>query len=130
MALEITGRLMRVLDMRTGMGRMGEWKNQDFILELPGQYPRQVCISLWGEKIEALKNFNIGDQIKAYIDLESREFNEKWYTSVKAWQLEKGEGAGFPAPTSAPASNLPDIPPPASPADIPPAEEEMDDLPF
>ena len=136
MAIEITGRLMRVLDMRTGMGRMGEWKNQDFILELPGQYPRQVCISLWGEKIEALKNFNIGDQIKTSVDIESREFNEKWYTSVKAWQLEKAEGSAFSAPTS--ANTLPDAPPPTSfanipptiSADIPPAEEEMDDLPF
>jgi len=127
MAIEITGRLMRVLDVRTGMGKMGEWKNQDFILELPGQYPRQLCVSLWGEKIEALKNFTIGDQIKAYIDLESREFNEKWFTSAKAWQLEKVEGGST---FSAPANILPDIPPPASPADIPPAEEEMDDLPF
>jgi hypothetical protein len=127
MALELTGRLMRVLDMRTGMGKNGEWKNQDFIMELPGQYPRQVCISLWGDKTEVLKNFNIGDQVKAFVDVESREFNEKWYTSVKAWQLEKVENAAFP--TS--ANNLPDMPPPpVSSADIPPAEEEMDDLPF
>jgi hypothetical protein len=125
MALELTGRLTRVLEMRTGMGKNGEWKNQDFILETPGQYPRQVCIALWGDKIEALKNFNIGDSIKVYFDVESREFNEKWYTSVKAWQLEKVETAAF----SAPAANLP-VPPPASAADIPPAEEEMDDLPF
>jgi hypothetical protein len=126
MALEVTGRLMRVLEMRTGMGKNGEWKNQDFIVEQPGQYPRQVCISLWGDKIEALKNFNIGDTIKAYIDVESREFNEKWYTSVKAWQLEKVETTGFPAPANA----LPDAPPPTSSADIPPAEGEIDDLPF
>ena len=126
MALELTGRLMRVLEVRTGMGRVGEWKNQDFILEQPGQYPRQVCISLWGDKIEALKNFNIGDTIKAYIDVESREFNEKWYTSVKAWQLEKVETGAF-APS---ANSLPDASPPVSSADIPPAEEEMDDLPF
>jgi len=127
MALEITGRLMRVLEVRTGIGKNGEWKNQDFILELPGQYPRSVCISLWGDKIEALKNFNIGDNIKTYIDIESREWNEKWFTSVKAWQLEKVETtAAFSAPTNI----LPDAPPPTSSADIPPAEGEMDDLPF
>jgi len=129
MALELTGRLMRVLEMRTGMGKNGEWKNQDFILELPGQYPRSVCISLWGEKIEALKNFNIGDSIKAYIDIESREWNEKWFTSVKAWQLEKVEATASAAFVP-PVSTLPDVPPPASSADIPPAEGEMDDLPF
>jgi hypothetical protein len=126
MALELIGRLMRVLDMRTGMGKMGEWKNQDFILETPGQYPRNVCISLWGDKIETLKNFAIGDQLKVYIDVESREFNEKWYTSIKAWQLEKVESSTL----SASSNNLPDAPPPASAADIPPSEEEIDDLPF
>ena len=120
---------MRVLDMRTGMGRMGEWKNQDIIMETPGQYPRSVCVSLWGDKIEALKNFSIGDSIKAYIDVESREYEGRWYTSVKAWQLEKVE-ATTTAAFSAPASILPDAPPPASSADIPPAEGEMDDLPF
>jgi len=127
MALEITGRLTRVLDMRTGMGKNGEWKNQDFILEQPGQYPRSVCISLWGDRIEALKNFNIGDSIKVQIDIESREYEGRWYTSAKAWQLEKVEATA--AAFSAPA-NLPDVPPPASSADIPPAEGEMDDLPF
>jgi hypothetical protein len=125
MALELTGRLTRVLELRTGMGKNGEWKNQDFILETSGQYPRNVCISLWGDKIEVLKNFAIGDHLKVSIDVESREFNEKWYTSVKAWQLEKVETSGF----SVPSNNLP-TPPSASAADIPPAEEEIDDLPF
>ncbi|MDL2254715.1 DUF3127 domain-containing protein [Bacteroidales bacterium OttesenSCG-928-J16] len=127
MAIEITGILTQVLDVRTGMGKNGEWKNQDFILETPGQYPRQVCISLWGDKTEALKNFAIGDQIKAMVDVESREFNGKWYTNVKAWQVEK-----IGAPTASYAESpqdLPQAPPPAI-GDIPPAEEEYDDLPF
>lgn len=126
MALEITGRLTQILDVRTGMGRMGEWKSQDFILETPGQYPRQVCISLWGDKTEALKNFEIGDQVKAMVDIESREFNGKWYTNVKAWQVEKvgSPAASYPEPPQ----GLPQAPPPA--VDSPPAEEEFDDLPF
>lgn len=126
MATEVTGRLTQVLDMRTGMGRAGEWKAQDFILETPGQYPKQVCISLWGDKIEVLKNFSIGDQVKATVDIESREFNGKWYTNVRAWQLEKigATPSGYGAPPS-----LPDAPPPTL-SDIPPAAEELDDLPF
>lgn len=126
MAIEITGKLTQVLDIRTGMGRNGEWKNQDFILETPGQYPRQVCISLWGDKTETLKNFAIGDQIKAMVDVESREFNGKWYTNVKAWQVEK---VGSSAPDyPEPPHDLPQTPPGIG--DIPPDEEEFDDLPF
>ncbi|MDR0365155.1 MAG: DUF3127 domain-containing protein [Bacteroidales bacterium] len=127
MAIEITGRLTQVLEIRTGMGRMGEWKNQDFILETSGQYPRQVCVSLWGDKTETLKNLVIGDQIKVMVDIESREFNGKWYTSVKAWQVEKVGGSGsnhFGEPDSLPQALPPEL------SDIPPAEEEFDDLPF
>jgi hypothetical protein len=125
MSVEIKGRLLRVLDVRTGIGKIGEWKNQDFVIETQEQYPRQICIALWGDKIDMIKNFSIGDLLKVSADIESREYNEKWYTSVKAWQVEKQE-TNMP---NAAINTLPDFPPPEI-ADTPPAEGEFDDLPF
>lgn len=123
MSVELIGKYIESLQVKTGASNKGgEWRMQDFILEVGGQYPKKVCISLWNEKIDALQHFSIGDDIKATVDIESREFNGKWYTSVKAWQIEKIGN------TPKVEQALPEIPP-HSLSDIPP-EEESDDLPF
>lgn len=123
MAIEIIGKYIEALQIRSGASnRGGEWRVQDFIMEVGGQYPKKVCISLWNEKIDSLQNFSIGENIKASVDIESREFNGKWYTSVKAWQIEKIENNPKIA-QSLPVIPIQDL------SEIPP-EEEGDDLPF
>lgn len=127
MSLEIEGTLVKVLPEKSGEGKNGRWLKQDFIIETNDKFPKQVCISLWNDKAKMLEMFKEGDAVKAGINIESREFREKWYTDVKAWRLEKAGGESpqddFPLPGDnhheADASQ-PDMPPP-------PAE---DDLPF
>ena len=84
--MEITGKVISLLPLQKGTGKNGEWKKQDFILETQSQYPKKVCISLWGPKIDQY-NIKSGDTISAKIEVESREFNGKWYTDVKAYQI-------------------------------------------
>jgi hypothetical protein len=50
--MEITGTVVSLLPMQQGQGKNGTWKKQEFILETPGQYPKKVCLSLWGEKVD------------------------------------------------------------------------------
>ena len=85
--MELTGVIVEVLPLQSGTGRNGTWKKQDFILETQSQYPKKVCISMWGDKINesVLKQ---GNKVTAHFDVESREFNGKWYTDVKAWKVE------------------------------------------
>ena len=66
--MEITGKVVRKLDMVTGQGRNGQWRKQEFILETPGQYPKQICIAIWGDKIDEFK-IQEGEEIKAMIDV-------------------------------------------------------------
>ena len=123
MSLEIEGTLVKVLPEKSGEGRNGKWLKQDFIIETQDKFPRQVCISLWNDKAKMLENFKEGDQLKAAINIESREFREKWYTDVKAWRLEK-PGSNDSIPEDLPGDNL--SAPEAD--DVPPPKE--DDLPF
>lgn len=122
MALEIEGTIVQLLPLQTGESARGAWKKQDYILETEGQYPKKVCFNVWGDKIDTF-GINQGDKVKVSVELESREFNSRWYTDVRAWRVEKaaaqpqgtppdfgGNGGGFP-------------PPPADDAD-------GDDLPF
>jgi hypothetical protein len=86
--MEIKAKLIQLMPVQTGMGKNGEWKKQEFIVETIGsQYPKKICISAWGDKINesVLKE---GNEINISFDLESREYNGRWYTDVKAWKLE------------------------------------------
>jgi hypothetical protein len=125
MALEITGKLYKILAEQTGAGKNGNWVKQEFVIETTEQYPKKVCCSVWGDKVEALKNFQPGDQIKVSFNLESREYNERWYTDIRAWKIEKQSGSveNSPAP-KAEKNNFPGDVSTFS------ADSESDDLPF
>ncbi|RAV97690.1 DUF3127 domain-containing protein [Pseudochryseolinea flava] len=103
--MDIKGRVIQLLPLQTGMGKKGQWKKQEFIVETPGQYPKKVCLSIWGDKIDQF-NVNVGDQVSIGVDLESREYNGRWYTEARAWKLEKagssGGGQGAPTATEEP----------------------------
>lgn len=94
MALEITGKIVKVLNPQTGNGKNGTWTKQDFIIETAEQFPKKICCSAWGDKVDALKNYSTGDVVKVSFNLESREYNERWYTDVRAWKIEGGATAG------------------------------------
>lgn len=105
MSLEITGKVIDILEEKSGQGKNGTWRKQEFILEIPGQYPKPVCVIQWGDNIDKFA-VQQGETLTAHIDVQSREFNGKWYTDVKAWRVERpqgGDGAsGPPAPSDEP----------------------------
>ena len=121
--MELTGTVIALLPEVTGQGKNGMWRKQEFILEIPSQYPKKVCISLWGDKIDQA-GLQVNDSVTASIDVESREYNSRWYTEVKAWKVDK---AGGSSNAGAPSSNQGN-------SSLPPvttfSEDESDDLPF
>lgn len=128
MSLEIEGKLVKILPEQSGEGKNGRWKKQQFVIETDDKFPKQICMMLWNDKADLLQNFSEGDQLKASINIESREFRDKYYTDVTAWRLEK------PGGSSAPGSDVPmpgegEMPqaPPMPDAPPPPGD---DDLPF
>jgi hypothetical protein len=98
MAMDISGVVVALLPLQSGQGKSGNaWKKQEFILETPGQYPKKVCLSLWGEKVDE-NRVTIGEKITASINLESREYNGRWYTEARAWKITRSGSAGNEAP--------------------------------
>ena len=114
--MEISGTVISLLPLQTGQGKNGVWKKQEFILETPGQYPKKVCVSLWGEKVDEHK-LSIGEKVSASINIESREYNGRWYTDVRAWKIAKQTG-----------NDRENAPPPDE--SFMPESNSSDDLPF
>jgi hypothetical protein len=101
--MEVKGKVIQLLPLQSGMGKKGPWKKQEFILETQSQYPKKVCLSVWGEKVDQY-NVTVGDLVSVTVDLESREYNGRWYTEARAWKLDKvgGGSSSVPPPDQEP----------------------------
>jgi Protein of unknown function (DUF3127). len=86
--MNIKGKITEVLPVVTGMGKKGGWAKQDFILETPGQYPKSVCLTLWGQDKIDKYDLVVGLTVTAHLDIESRKHNDRWYTEIKAYKVE------------------------------------------
>jgi hypothetical protein len=113
--MEVKGKVIQLLPMQSGMGKKGQWKKQEFIIETQAQYPKKICLSAWGDKVDQYR-LAVGDMVSVSVDLESREYNGRWYTEARAWKLEKSGSNQAPPPGDEPFSSQ------ESPA--------FDDMPF
>jgi hypothetical protein len=105
--LELTGKITQVLPEKSGTSARGPWRKQEYVIEVPGDYPKQVCFMVWGDRIDEF-GIREGQELTVSFDLESREYNGRWYTDVKAWRV---------APTG---EQGPDVGPEPPPFDEPP----------
>lgn len=121
--MQLTAKLIQVLPVQTGMGKNGEWRKQSIILETDGMYPKKVCMTFWGDKINE-SVLQIGNILDVSFDVESREYNGNWYTDLRAWKIDPA-GSATPA---APGYGAPNQPAPAAPVDF--SGDNGDDLPF
>lgn len=123
--MEISGRLVQTLPTQTGMGKNGEWKKNSFVIETADKFPKKVCIVAWKDLVDQVNQIPVGTQVTVSFDVESREYNGKWYTDVKAWKIAAGAGGGGNtnyAPTSRQQAPMP--------TNEPPMADATDDLPF
>ena len=86
--VEIKGKIIEILPEKSGQSENGEWRKQEYILETDSNYPKKICFMAWGDKIGEF-NLQQGENVEVSVDLESREYNGRWYTDVKAWKVSK-----------------------------------------
>lgn len=127
MSLELSGKLIKILPAQTGSGKNGAWVKQDFVIETTEQYPKKICISAWGDKADIIQDAEIGDVFNLSAIVESREYNNKWYTDLKVWNITNERAKPV---KKAVKGEQPDKPKPAFMSDSLDGSEEDSDLPF
>ena len=130
--MEITGKIIAVLPERGGVSKTGnEWKMQEYVLETHEQYPKKICFNVFGADKIAQFNIQAGEVLTVSFDIDSREYNGRWYNDIRAWKVDRNVAAPAAAP-AAPAAGAPVPPPVADPFGAPQmnASSEADDLPF
>ena len=98
--MQLTGKLIAALPAKSGVSKRtgNPWKSKDYILEIPGQYPKKMCFEVFGE--ERLKQFNLrkDEEITVYFDIDANENNGRWYNKISAYKVERTSVQ--PQPTS------------------------------
>ena len=121
--MEITGKIIQVLPEVGGISKAGnEWKKQEYVLETHDQYPKKVCFQIFGADKIAQAAIQPGEELTVSFDIDSREYQGRWFTSINAWKVDRPMAA---APQAAPMGVTPDNFAP----DFGPANP-IDDLPF
>ena len=120
--MELTGKIIAVLPANSGVSnRTGNpWMSQEYVIEVPGQYPRKCVFRIFGE--DRIKQFNIqqGEDITVQFDIDAHEYNGRWFNEIRAYGVTRGQVQAAPAPGATP------FPPAQEPA----SEGSADDLPF
>ena len=134
--MEITGKIIQKLEPVSGTSKAGNaWNKQEYVLETLDAYPRKVFFNFFGDRANQYP-MEVGQLVTVSFDLESREFNGRWYTDVRAWKSEpyvSGQPQATAAPQPQVGQPIPQTTQPVAPAAPVPdftQPAEGDDLPF
>ena len=132
--MEVKGKIIKKMDLVTGVAKStgNPWKKQDYVLETLDTYPKTIAFDFFGDRADQY-NFEVGDVINLKFDIESREYQGRYYTNIRGFAAEKiTEGAAAaPAQPQAPAADPYGAPAaPVQPDSFASSKDENDDLPF
>lgn len=137
--MELQGKVIAALPERSGVSARGEWKTQEFVIEYQeGQYPRHLVFNVFGADRLQRFNIQIGQTVLVAFDIDAREWNGRWFTDIRAFDVRQVD----PNAVAAQVQPLAEVSVAAAPAadanpaaPFPPqqesaAGESADDLPF
>lgn len=133
--MEAQGKVIAVLPAQSGVSKATgrDWMSQEYVIEVPGQYPRKICFRLFGQDRINEAHIQMGEEIKIEFDIDAREWNGRWFNSINAFRVSHATDtmANQPMPT-APFEpyGQPAPMPQAAPFSNSPVSSEADDLPF
>ena len=129
--MEVVGKIILKLPLQSGVSQAGNnWKKQEYVLETEDSYPKKVHFDFFGDKADQFP-LNVGDRVRLSFDIESREYNGRWYTSIRGWKAEdataataaevpqQGPAIAAAAPARAPVYNQPEFNTPEASEDLP-----------
>lgn len=82
--MRLVCRLVGQGQKQEGTSQRGAWRRQNFIVETIEQFPNTVCVSVWNDLIDEFAQIQLGTEMAIEVSLSSREYNEKWYSEIKA----------------------------------------------
>lgn len=87
--MNIQGKLLQVTEPESKTGKNGkDYISAIAVIETEGTYPKKIAISLGKEElINQASQKRLGEVVSFEINIESREYQGKWYNSIMAWKI-------------------------------------------
>lgn len=129
--MEVSGKIIAACPEESGTSKAGNaWKKRVYVLETQETYPKKVAFQFFGDRVDQYP-LKVGDNVKVSFDINSREFNGRWYTDISAWKAEPADaGIGGAMPAAGQMTNTGyDLPPQGS-VDLGSDNDDPDKLPF
>ena len=127
--MELTGKLIAAMPTQSGTSQRtgNSWMKREYILEIPGQYPRHFAFTVFGE--DRLKQFNLrkDEEVTVQFDIDAHEYQGRWFNEVRAYnviRVGQQQVVAQPAPQPQPQTAAPSPPPQQD------GGGSADDLPF
>lgn len=123
--MEFEGVVYKIMPATTGTSARGDWQRQEVIFEIPSEFSRKVCVIFFNRPSD-VASLKEGKTYTVSINIESREYNGRWYTDVRAWRVQPKQeevASVQPMPEMPPIADEPQYTSTSSAA-------EVDDLPF
>lgn len=116
--MEIKGKIIAVLPEVSGIAKSGNpWKKREYVLEnTEGQFPRKVAFTCFGDNADKIQ-LQVGQDVTMYFDIESREWQGRWFTDIRCWRCDVDTPAANAAAANTTAPGA--VPPPPVVDDIP-----------
>ena len=126
--MEFEGVVYKIMPATTGTSARGDWQRQEVIFEIPSEFSRKVCVIFFNRPSD-VASLKEGKTYTVSINIESREYNGRWYTDVRAWRVQPKQeevATSQPMPDMPPLGDEPQYTPSSSAS----SATEVDDLPF
>lgn len=127
--MEVEGKIIQKLPPQSGVSKAGNnWSKQEYVLETQEAYPKKIFFSFFGDRANQYP-LNVGDTVRLSFDIDSHEFNGRWFTNINGWKAEKIDTTAAQQPTATAPQAVP------GGAPMPPMPDfgggdAADDLPF
>lgn len=91
--MELTGRIIAVMEAKNGKSAKtgNPWVMQEYVIEVPGQYPQSCVFTVFGE--DRIKQLNIknGEDLTVQFNIYARHNNGRWFNDIRAYNVIRGQ---------------------------------------
>ena len=89
--MEITGILVKQTSLREGVSKTNgnPWKIAEYLVEIPGQYPRHIAFRVSDGQVGRIARFDslVGKTVTVSFDIDAHEYEGRWYNEINAWGI-------------------------------------------
>ena len=130
--MEVEGKIIQFIGETSGVAKSSgnPWKKREYVLETHESVPRKIAFDFFGDRADQFP-LQVGDEIRLSFDIESREYQGRWYTNIRGWKSEHITPGQVSGPQM-PPMNAGQAPLPPPNMGMPPVEpaSNNEDLPF